>query len=85
MREYGGVKIKDVEVLTCKKNNHYFSISCYLENKSEYTAMKLLRDKDSRVTKRLPVNTCSCGDMSDSDYIVTANFIIKLVDKINAR
>lgn len=82
MRKYGSSEIIDVEVLTCKRRNHYFSIKCYLEERSSYTHINLSDKYDKRITKRAPINECSSGKLSAQDYIATAQFIIDFVDKV---
>jgi hypothetical protein len=49
MRNYEDSDISDVEILTKRKNNQYFSIKCIKENRSWVKDVLILDEKDARL------------------------------------
>jgi len=69
--------ITDVEILTCKSKNTYFSISCYIENRSWIKNIKIKDEWDDSIKQRI-ISPDIQSYMKNDNYIDVAKLIQSL-------
>lgn len=81
MRENGKWQhVHDVEILTDKDKNHYFSIDAIMKGTSGVKGLKV-GEIDFKVKGRMSVIS-HAEDFTDQDWIDTGKFVLKIKDGI---
>lgn len=70
----GEYVVIDVEILTCKSKNTYFSIGCYVKNKSWIKSLEVKADWDDSIKQRVIAKDIQ-DIMDDIAIIATAKAI----------
>lgn len=74
-------EVYDVEILLQKNNNTYFSINCYLKNKSWVKKIELSQSIDQRLTKIKPIANYIDMQMKSRHYSQVLSLLTQMVKK----